>query len=214
MSKIYHCLEFCGDTFMLCELFTVIECNGVASILVGSQQACCHSCHAVGMFTTNMPGQYIARLSLGECDQSTTMILADDGITFPITNTRLLINYFWTIINTDAVFNNATSFLPTGITLAAWFLATQVTAQVAAIKLVGIDMLVDCFMADLQSAFQLKTVGSLLWAQVFSYQTINLGPFAQGEVLAVITGLLTFIAQRLRLVWPPTTFTLVAPELS
>src|ERR1035437_2521103 len=147
---------------MFCELFTVVECNGMASILVGSQQACCHSCYTVGMLTTNMPGQYIARLPLGECDQSATMILADDSITFPVTNTRLLINYFWTIINADAVFNHTTSFLPTRVTFAAWFLATQVTAKIAAVTFVSIDMLVDCFMADLQSAFHLKPVGSLL----------------------------------------------------
>src|SRR5450631_627566 len=145
MSEINRCLEFCRYAFMLSKLFTVVECNGVASILVGSQQACCHSCYAVGMLTTNMPGQYITRLPLGKCDQSTAMILADDGIAFPITNSRLLINYFWTFINTDAVFNSATSFLPTRITLTALFLATQVTAQVAAVSFVSIDMQVDGF---------------------------------------------------------------------
>ena len=142
------------------------------------------------------------------------MILADDGIAFPIANTRLLINYFWTIINADAVFNHTTSFLPTRVTLAAWFLAAQVAAQVTTFTFVSIDMLIDCFMADLQSAFQFKPVGSLLWAQVFSYQPINLGPFAQREVLTVITGLLTRIAQRLSLAWAPATFALVASELS
>jgi hypothetical protein len=55
-DKIDQCLEFCADTFMLCELFTVVECNGVASILEGGQQACCPSRYAVGMLTTNNRG--------------------------------------------------------------------------------------------------------------------------------------------------------------
>ena len=76
----------------------------MASILVESQQTYCYRGYDVGMLFMNMPGQYIARLPLSECDKPTTMILADDGITFPITNTRLLINYFWTFINTAAVF--------------------------------------------------------------------------------------------------------------
>src|SRR5450756_298158 len=114
------------------------------------------------MLTAYMPGQYIARRSLCKCNQPAAMILTDDGITFPVANTRLLINYCWTFINTDAVFNHTTSFLPTCITLAAWFLATQVPAQVTTVTFVSVDMLVDCFMADLQSAFQLKPVGGLL----------------------------------------------------
>jgi len=178
MSEINRCPEFCSYAFMLCELFAVVECYGVTLILEGRQQACCNSRYAVGMLTTNMPGQYIARLSLGECDQSTAMILADDGIAFPVADTRLLINYFRAIINADTVFNHATSLLPTRVTLAALFLATQVTAKVAAVTLVGIDMLVDCFMADLKASFQLKPVGSLLWAQIFPYQPIDLSPFA------------------------------------
>ena len=177
MSEIYRGLKFCCYAFMFCKLFTVVECNGVASILVGSKQAGCHSCYDVGMLTANMPGQYIARLPLGECDQSTTMILADDSIAFPVTKTRPLINYFWTIINADAVFNHSTTLLPARVTFTALFLAAKVTAKVATATLVGIDMLVDCFMADLQATFQSKPIGSLLRTQVFSYQAIDFSPF-------------------------------------
>ena len=158
---------------MFCELFAVVECNGVASVLVWSQQVGCHSCYASGMLTPYMPGQYIAILSLRECDQSTTMILDDDGVAFPVAETHLLINYFRAIINTDAVFYHTTSLLTTCITLAAFFLAMQVTTKIAAVTSISLDMLIDCFMADLKATFQLKTVGGLLWTQVFSYQTID-----------------------------------------
>ena len=43
---------------------------------------------------------------------------------------------------------------------------------------IRIDPLIDRFMADLQATFQLKPVGSLLWAKVFPYHPVDLGPFA------------------------------------
>jgi hypothetical protein len=79
-----------------------------------------------------------------------------------------LVNDFRTFINADTVLDHASPFLPACISLAAWFLASQMLVQVSAILFVRVNVLVDDLMADLQFAFQLKPIGGLFWAEVFS----------------------------------------------
>src|SRR5688572_27401781 len=148
------------------KLFAVIECNGVALVFMGTQQTRCHGRYTLGMFAAYVPRQHVARLPFSQCNQSAFVILADNGITFPVTHTRLLVHDFRTFINADSVLDHASPLLPARITLAAWFLASQMLVQVSTILLICVDMLIDRLMADLQFAFQLKPVGGLFRAEV------------------------------------------------
>src|SRR4030042_3923816 len=96
------------------KLFTVIECNGVAFVFMGTQQTRCHSRYTLGMFAAYVPRQHIARLPFSQCNQPAFVILADDCITLPITHARLLVNDFRTFINADTVLDHASPLLPTG----------------------------------------------------------------------------------------------------
>lgn len=102
--------------------------------LWGYQQARCHRRHTIGMLAAYMPRQHIA---------------------------RLLVDNFRAIINADAVLGHAPPILPARITLAIRFLSAQMLTQATSITFVRVDMLVNRFMADLQSAFQPKPISSL-----------------------------------------------------
>src|SRR4030042_1977605 len=149
MREIDQRLQFCPDGFMPRKFFTVVECDGVALVLVGNQQARCHSRYTIGMFAAYMPRQHIARLSLCQGNQSAFVILANDGVTLPITNARLLVDNFRALINADAVLDHAPPLLPARITLAIRFLSAQVLAHIASIPFARIDVLVDGLMAEL-----------------------------------------------------------------
>lgn len=110
--------------FMLRKFFTVVECDGVAFILVGAQQARRHSRDTSGMLAAYVPRQHITRHPFSQRDQPTPVVLADDGIAFPVTHACFVSNDVRAIINADTVLDRATSFLPACITLAARFLAS------------------------------------------------------------------------------------------
>lgn len=123
MGEVDVCIQCRRYEFMFRKFFAVVECNGVAVVLVGTQQARCHRRDASGMLAAYMPCQYIARHPFRQRDQPAFVVLADDSISFPVTHTYLLSNDVRTIINADTVANGAAPFLSAGITLATRFLA-------------------------------------------------------------------------------------------
>ena len=124
MREIDRRLQFCRDGFMPRKFFTVVECDGVAFALVWSQQTRYYSRYTIGMAARDMPRQHIARFSLCQGNQSAFVILANDGVTLPITNARLLVDNFRALFNADAVLDRAPPLLPARIMLAPRFLAT------------------------------------------------------------------------------------------
>jgi len=125
MGEVDIRIQCCCHAFMLRKLFAVIECDGVAFILVGTQQARCHGCDTSGMLAAYMPRQHITRHPFSQRDQPAFVVLADDGIALPITHVCFLSNDVRTFINADTVADGATPFLSTCITLATRLLASQ-----------------------------------------------------------------------------------------
>nr|WP_202635964.1 hypothetical protein [Rugosibacter aromaticivorans] len=56
--------------FMLRKFFAVVECDGVAFILVGAQQARRHSRDTSGMLVAYVPRQHITRHTVSQRDQT------------------------------------------------------------------------------------------------------------------------------------------------
>src|SRR3989338_4469973 len=132
------------------KLLAVVEGDGVALVLVGHQQARCHSRYTISMFAAYMPRQHIARL--------------------PVDNFRAL-------IDADAVLDHTSPLLPARITLAIGLLSAQMLAHVAHITSARIDVPVDGLMADLKSPFQREPVSGLFRAGVCPDQPLDFGPF-------------------------------------
>ncbi len=84
------------------------------------------------------------------------MVLANDGVAFPIAYTNFLLNDLWPFINADPVTEGASPFLSAGIALVIWRLTAQMLAQVSATSFIRIDVPVNNFVADRQATFQLK----------------------------------------------------------
>src|SRR3989338_3267820 len=159
------------------KLLAVVEGDGVALVLVGHQQARCHSRYTISMFAAYMPRQHIARLPLGQGDQPAFVILADDGVSLPVTDARLPVDNFRALIDADAVLDHTSPLLPARITLAIGLLSAQMLAHVAPITSARIDVPVDGLMADLQSPFQREPVSGLFRAEVCPDQPLDFGPF-------------------------------------
>jgi len=86
MSKVNVRLQFSRYFFMLRKLFAIIECNGMASVLVGRQQVRNDRSYAISMLAAYMPRQHIARLTFSQRNDATLVILADHGISLPVSN--------------------------------------------------------------------------------------------------------------------------------
>jgi len=76
--------------------------------------------------------------------------LADDGINLPVANLGPLIDSNRPVLNSDSVNDLATALSAAAIALAAPLLTAQVSVQLASQPLVGIDIRINPFMADLQ----------------------------------------------------------------
>ena len=126
-----------------------------------------------------MSRQYIARLAFSQRNHSAFVVLADHSVTFPITHTCFLRNDLRTLINADTVLDRATSLLSACITLAARFLAALMSVKASAISFVRVNVLVDDLVANLQAAFQLKSICGLFRAEVFLNQPLDFRPFIQ-----------------------------------
>ena len=72
----------------------------------------------------------------------------DDQVAFPVTKALPLIDERRTFVDRDLIRNGATALLAAPIALPARLLATQGKVQAAARRLVGVDALVDAFVAD------------------------------------------------------------------
>ena len=90
---------------------------------------------------------------------------ANDRIAFPVINAASCINYGWALFDANAILEDASALLPTGVSLAACLLAAQQLHEFARIALVFVDVLINRFVADRKGSFEPQPVGDLLGRQ-------------------------------------------------
>ena len=173
----------------------------------------CHSGHSIGLLAANVARQHIARFPLCQGDQAAFMIFADNGVTFPVAHSALLLYNCRTFVNTDTVFQHAAPFLPACITLTMWFLASSMLVQVAAVFRVCIDVPADGFVTDRQAAFQSKPMRNLFRTEVRSDQPLDISPLMRRDAFAIEAASFAFVPKRLCLFRPPAALAFVAAQL-
>ena len=90
------------------------------------------------------------------------MVLAVYGVALPVAYAVLLIHNLRTLVNTDSVLDCTSALLTTRVTFPARLLAAQVPTQVATTALICINVQVDRFMTDLQSALPEQAAETLV----------------------------------------------------
>ena len=89
----------------------------------------------------------ISGLAFDQRDDHASVTLADEGIAFPIAHTAPAINNARAILDRDLVGDAATTGVAT-IALAPLLATAQITVELTTVTLVGVDKLVNPFMAD------------------------------------------------------------------
>ena len=113
------------------------------------------------------------------------MAPANDGITLPVAYAAAFVNDGRALLNADAVFERAAPLLPAGVAFAAHLLAAQVAKQVPARALVGVDVLVDAFVADTHWSLQLEPSADLLGGEVQAQVAVHLAPLLCIELACI-----------------------------
>ena len=111
MSKVKFGIEFVSDGFMISKFFSIIWGQGMNLRREGSQKINDGVCDALGGFTFNLLNKSEAWFTLSQRDDSLLVILANDGIKFPVANARARINNIRPLINADAANELATAVI-------------------------------------------------------------------------------------------------------
>ena len=113
------------------------------------------------------------------------MALADDGVTLPVAYAAAFVNDGRALFNADSIFERAAPLLPAGVVFAAHFLAAQAAHQLPARALVGVDVLVDAFVADGEWALQLELSADLFGGEVQAQVAVYLAPLLCIELACI-----------------------------
>lgn len=102
------------------------------------------------------------------------MAFADDRIAFPVPNTGFIVNDCGPLVNADTV-GNASPAILFSVTLAPFFLATQVFMEIASLIFVLVNIEVNTFVADRDTLFHEQATRDLFWAPVLRDKGFNQG---------------------------------------
>lgn len=180
MSEVEVGAERLGNPFMLSELLAVIGRQRMNAGRKGRQQGNHRVRDGLRGLARDMGDQGIARLALVERNECLPMVRADDQITFPVAETFAAIDDGRTLLNRHLIGNGAAP-LANPVALPTRFLAAQRTVQSAAAALVGVDALVDAFMADGGLSVRLEVAGDLFRAPCLGKLGIDKGPCVVGN---------------------------------
>ena len=150
VGEVHRSLQVSCHGGVPCKLFAIVKRDGVAMVLVWIEKPVDGGSDTIGMLAVKAFGKGEARDPVDQGDHHALLILADDGVAFPVAKPYFLSHDVGPLVNADAVLDGTTALVATGIALALGLLAAQVPNQITAAFLVGIDALVDRFMADLQ----------------------------------------------------------------
>ena len=185
MREVHLCVQTGGDEGMLGKLLAVVKRDRLALVLVGAQQCNHRFSHPGAVARVPLLRQCVARLALHQRDHHALVALADDGVTLPVAYAAAFVNDGRALLNADAVFERAAPLLPAGIAFATHLLAAQVAKQAPARALVGIDVLVDAFVADGDWPLQLEPSADLFGGEVQAQVAVYLAPLPCIELACI-----------------------------
>lgn len=118
--------------------------------------------------------------TLNDRDDRLLMLLTDDRIALPIAETLPIGHDSRARINAFAIRDLAAAVV-LAIAFAAIFLAAEMSVEVAALALIGIDVLIDAFVAGGRLALDFERAADLFRRPVLLEQGINLLPSVRGN---------------------------------
>ncbi len=123
------------------------------------------------------------------------MIAPNDGVAFPVAESLFGVHNGRTLVNALAVFNLPAPVI-TAVAFAPLLLAAQMARQVAALRLVGVDVLIDALVTDGRLLFQRESPGDLFGTPLLAHQNFDSRPRLgldtrfDALLLAVLRGLI------------------------
>ena len=187
MSEEEGCIEFFGDTLMLGKLLAVVSRQRVNTGGKRRQQGDHGVRNSLRCLERNMSNQGVAGCAFVDRDQCLLLSGADDQIRLPIAEAATLGHDGRAQIDGDLIGDGAAS-LTDAITLSPDLLAAQGAVQRATGSLVGVDALVDAFVADGGLSIGSEVPGDLLRAPGLAKLDVNHGPRFGRDARAVLTG--------------------------
>ena len=147
MGEVNASFEQCRNCFVLAELFAVVDRDGKHLVRTRSQQLNKFTLYFRRFFGGELAQQREFGFAFGAAEDRPVMARANDGVSFPVTDTALASHDRWPLIDTGTVGNLG---LPgaTAITFALFLLTPQVSIQGATAQLIDINVLIDPFRTD------------------------------------------------------------------
>ena len=213
MGKEEVGIKDAGDMFMPGKFLAIVRRQRVNTGCKRRQQGNHGRRYDIGRFGRHMRHQGIPRFPLVDRHQGLLMAGTDDQVSLPITKARTPVNDGWTLLDRHLI-RDGSSPIATTIALPAGFLAAQGTVQATAQTSVGIDMLVDRFVADAGLAVGPQVTGDLLGAPQFAELGFCEGPGVGRNAAAILSGPHAGQRELMCLFRPITTLTTVAVKLT
>ena len=187
MGEEEVCVEFFGDALVLGELLAVVGRQRVDTGCKRRQQRDDGFRNPVRCLERDVGDQRVTRRALVDRDQSLLVSGADHQIGLPVTEAATFGHDGRTQIDGDLVGDGAAP-LTTAITFPPGLLAAQGAVQRTAGALVGIDSLVDAFVADGGLSIGFEIPGDLFRTPRLAKFDVNHGPGFGRNARAVLTG--------------------------
>jgi len=151
-----------GDPFVPCECLAIVRRQSMNTGAEGGQQGDHGVRDDLGSLGRYMCKQRIAGLSFIERNESLSMTGTDNKIGFPVAEALATIDNGRTLVNRHLIGDGAAP--------------------------VGVDALIDGFVADTRLAIGLEVTGDLLGAPQFAELGFGKGPCLRANAAAVLTG--------------------------
>lgn len=193
--------EFIGNSLVLGKFSAVVSRQRMHAGRKGRQQGNHGIRDSLCGLERDVGEQRIARHTLVHRDKGLLLSGTDDQVCLPVAKALAAIDDDWAFIDRDLVGYRATS-VTTAITLLAELLATQGTIQNAAGTLVGVDPLVDGFMADGGLSVGLEVTRDLLRTPGLAKFDVDNRPCLGGNTGGIFTRQQSRLIERMCLLGP------------
>jgi len=180
-------IESLGDAFMLGKLLAVIGRQRMNTGRKRRQHGDDCVCDRSSRLGRDMRDQGIARLAFIDRNESLLMTGTNHQIGLPVAEAFAAIDNGRALVDRHLVGDGAAPFA-SAIALTPHLLATQGAMQGAAGAPVGVDALIDGFVADTRLSIGLEVTGDLLGAPQFAELGFGKGPCLRANAAAVLTG--------------------------
>lgn len=180
-------IEYLGDSLMASELLAVIGRQRMDAGRKRRQQGDHGIRDDLSRLGRHMGDQGIAGFAFIEGNQRLLMAGADDQIGLPVAEAATRIDDGRALLDGHLIGNGAAPVAAT-IAFPSHFLAAQSAVQHTPDAPVGVDALVDGFVADAGLVGGLEIAGDLLWTPQLGELGFGKGPCIGADAAAVLTG--------------------------